>query len=400
MKIKIAVIYVVWILLVSASCAWNYSKAKDEQLSLYMKTARAFFDQVILTRSWNAGHTGVYVPVTQDVRPNPYLHEPLRDIKVNDKLTLTLINPSFMTRQIAEISRTRQGPQFHLTSLNPIRPGNQPTRQEEEALLAFNAGIQEVGRIVGEGAARRFFYMAPLLTEKSCLQCHANQGYKEGDIRGGISVTLPFIHQIPTTTLAISHVVIGLAGLIGIFCFSRYLNKAYDTLQEQAIMDALTGIPNRRNFSERILTEANRSEREQTPLSIILGDIDKFKDYNDIYGHQAGDECLRSVAQAISLALKRPGDFCARYGGEEFVVILPNTHTDGARLIAEEIRRAVYQLKRPHKRSPEAVVTISLGVATGNADCRIIHEDLLKRADQALYLAKANGRNRVEKAVG
>lgn len=396
MKTTITIIYVVWVLLVATSCAWNYTRARDEEFSLYMNTARAFFDQVLLTRTWNASQGGVYVPVTREIQPNPYLIDPRREIKVNDELTLTKINPSFMTRQIADISLTRQGPQFRITSLNPLRPENRPTPLEAEALRTFEAGAREFGKVVGEDAGQRFFYMAPLLTEKACLPCHAKQGYKEGNIRGGISVTLPLAHQIPTTTLVVSHVAIGLAGLIGIYCFSVYLSKAYATVQRQAVIDALTGIPNRRNFSERILSEVLRSDREQTPLSILLSDIDNFKDYNDTYGHQAGDECLKRVAQAICLTLKRPGDFCARYGGEEFVIILPNTPLDGAQSIAEEIRQAIAQLNVPHKGSADAVVTLSLGVATRQAGNPLALEALLKQADQALYLAKHTGRNRVE----
>lgn len=175
------------------------------------------------------------------------------------------------------------------------------------------------------------------------------------------------------------------------------LDRAYSVIQRQALFDALTGIPNRRSFSERIMQEFNRSRRDRRPLSIIMGDIDHFKQFNDLYGHSSGDDCLRSVAQAIERTLKRPGDFCARYGGEEFIIILPDTAIQGAVVIAEEIRRNIIALDIPHEKSvPQKKVSISLGVAGDENNQFISHEDLLKMADEALYLAKENGRNRFE----
>lgn len=166
--------------------------------------------------------------------------------------------------------------------------------------------------------------MASLETEEACLKCHARQGYREGDIRGGISVTFPFIPRTPDMALIIGHALIGLLGVSGIVIFGTKLNRAYESMRSQAVTDALTGIPNHRSFSDRILTEFERSQRCEHPLSVIMGDIDNFKCYNDTYGHRTGDKCLREVAQAINKTLKRPGDFCARYGGEEFVVICPD----------------------------------------------------------------------------
>ena len=290
-------------------------------------------------------HGGVYVPVTKDTQPNPYLNDPLRDIEVNEELKLTKVNPSFMTRQIAELAANREGIQFHLTSLKPVRPENRPTPREEIALRAFEKGIQEIGQIVDDESNKTFFYMAPLKTEKECLPCHAEHGYKEGDIRGGISVTLPFVPQTPLIALLIGHIVIGLAGLVGIALFGAKLNQAYELIRNQAVTDDLTGIPNRRNFLDRARTEFNRSRRNKYSLSVIMIDIDHFKSYNDTYGHERGDECLKKVALAIQKTLKRPSDFCARYGGEEFIIVLPDTTQEGAMYIAEEIRTAVKNLE-------------------------------------------------------
>ena len=126
-------------------------------------------------------------------------------------------------------------------------------------------------------------------------------------------------------------------------------------------------------------------------------DIDHFKSYNDTYGHERGDECLKKVARAIQKTLKRPSDFCARYGGEEFIIVLPDTTQEGAMFIAEAIRTAVKNLGIQHeKSSPAGIVSISLGVATADNNLSVSYEDLIRQSDKALYLAKEKGRNRVE----
>ncbi|MBW2217329.1 MAG: diguanylate cyclase, partial [Deltaproteobacteria bacterium] len=343
-KIRI-LISLVWAILISISFLWNYTNAKKEQERIALESARSFFNHIVITRLWNARHEGVYAPVTEESLPNPYLETPMRDIKVNDKLTLTKVNPAFMTRQISEIAMEQEALtqtgvllQFHITSLKPIRPQNKPTAIEERFLKEFEKGVKEKGIFTKKGVENSYFYMAPLITTKSCLKCHAKQGYKEGDIRGGISVTSSFVMKIPLLSLLLGHLAIGLVGLFGIVLAMGRLSSAYETIREQAIFDALTGIPNRRSFSENLLTEYERSRRQQQPLSIIMCDVDYFKAYNDAYGHSSGDLCLRKVAQTIKASLKRPGDSCARYGGEEFSVILPNTPLDGAMHIAERIR--------------------------------------------------------------
>ncbi len=388
---------VVWVAIVGASFLWNHAAAERSRDEIALRTARSFFDQIVITRSWNAQHGGVYVPVAEKTHPNPYLPIPGRDLKISPELTLTKINPAYMTRQISEIAARQEGTRFHITSLRPLRPENAPTAREREALEAFARGKKEVGAFFSNQGAPAFFYMAPLLTDKPCLQCHAAQGYKEGDIRGGISVTLPFGQAVPVKALAAGHLGIGLVGTLGILFFGARLENYTELLQRQSVIDALTGIPNRRSFSETILQEFRRAKRESAPLSVIMCDVDHFKLYNDTYGHAAGDECLKAVAKAIAGSLKRPADFCARYGGEEFIILLPNTPENGARHVAEQVRAAVQGLTLAHPKSlPLQVLTLSLGVATMGEGMVRSDDELVKRADDALYLAKENGRNRVE----
>lgn len=163
-------------------------------------------------------------------------------------------------------------------------------------------------------------------------------------------------------------------------------------------VNALTGIANRRRFDEVLYKEWRRAMRRQYPISLLMCDIDYFKQYNDAQGHQAGDECIRNVARAIEESLKRPGDLVARYGGEEFAAVLPDTDFDGAQMVAEHVRSAVAELGIPHGRSSVASrVTLSVGAA-----CMIpkrgspaAGDELLEGADKALYAAKSAGRNRV-----
>lgn len=385
----------VWIILVLGSLGWNLHQAQTARAELALKTARAFFDQVVLTRRWNARHGGVYVRVTGDTQPNPYLKIPERDIRVSDELMLTAVNPAYMTRQLAEIASETHGVQFRITSLAPIRPENRPESWERLALLRFEQGEAEVGEFINNGELEAYRYMAPLMTEKPCLECHEEQGYKLGDVRGGISVSLPNVAVLPWLSLTLSHLIIGLAGGALILVSTRLLQQAHDSLRQQAVFDALTSIPNRRYFIEQLVEEFRRGRRQRSPLSLIICDIDNFKSYNDTFGHQSGDRCLRAVAQALQDGLKRGGDFCARYGGEEFVVVLPDTPLDKAVMVAEAMRESIAGLGMRHPGASEGIITISMGVATddhSNPD----HEALIRQADEALYRAKQFGRNRVE----
>ncbi len=170
-------------------------------------------------------------------------------------------------------------------------------------------------------------------------------------------------------------------------------NRELEKLSEN---DPLTGIPNRRKFEAVLEEEWNRNQRAQTPLSVIMIDIDHFKPYNDTYGHQQGDICLRQTAQIIAAQVKRAGELAARYGGEEFIIILPDSDIVSARGLAKRILSAVWEASIPHKASPLSNrITVSIGV------CSVVPGDAMdsghpvRRADQALYRAKEEGRNRI-----
>jgi diguanylate cyclase (GGDEF)-like protein/hemerythrin-like metal-binding protein len=174
------------------------------------------------------------------------------------------------------------------------------------------------------------------------------------------------------------------------------LIEANRQLEARARTDGLLGIANRRCFNERLQLEWQRARREQTPLALLMLDVDHFKRYNDAYGHLAGDDCLRSVAQALAAEVMRPADLLARYGGEEMAALLPNTDIAGASHVAARIQARVETLAIAHRDSPVALrVTLSIGAAAITPDGSREAESLVAAADRALYQAKETGRNRI-----
>ena len=174
-------------------------------------------------------------------------------------------------------------------------------------------------------------------------------------------------------------------------------SRVEEELRMLSRTDALTTVGNRRHFDEMLDREWKRAKRDGTELSVLFVDVDKFKQFNDRYGHERGDDVLRSVALTMKRELKRPADFAARYGGEEFAMVLPQTDRRGAILLARQVTRAVQAMGMPNESSEHRVVTISIGCATLDRESSFDSATaLLKAADEALYRAKHNGRNTVE----
>jgi diguanylate cyclase (GGDEF)-like protein len=166
-------------------------------------------------------------------------------------------------------------------------------------------------------------------------------------------------------------------------------------LKNIASLDSLTGIPNRRHFDDTLATEWKRCLRTDIPLSIVLGDIDFFKQFNDIYGHQAGDACLKAIAGSLSESLFRVEDTVSRYGGEEFAAILPGTDAAGAFAVAERMRQSALDLRIPHEHGVNGQVSCSFGVASLCPTADEVPQRLVHLADTGLYTAKQAGRNRI-----
>ncbi|QUM80501.1 diguanylate cyclase [Moritella sp. 5] len=172
------------------------------------------------------------------------------------------------------------------------------------------------------------------------------------------------------------------------------LELANEELERLATLDGLTGIANRRHLDAMFSKELSRAKRHAQPLTFILADIDFFKIYNDHYGHVQGDECLKLVASTLNKSLRRPSELVARYGGEEFCMLLPNTDTKGAKLVAEKLVNVVRSLEIQHAGINEhAIITMSFGVVSVIPDRKITVKSLIQQADNKLYQAKNNGRD-------
>jgi hypothetical protein len=225
------VVAIIWTTIMACFNIWGVENEIEQTNKLSKHQARAFFQEIVTTRSWNATHGGVYVPVISKTQPNPYLEDPERVVVTKKGLKLTKINPSYMTRQIAEIAEKKNLIWFHITSTKPIRPANAPDQWELSALSLFLSGSNEFSEFIEDEDGKAVFrYMAPLWIESACLKCHSSQGYKEGDLRGGISVTISadtiFAAQKKVTQqLTIAYISIWAVGLFGIFFGYRLLKK-------------------------------------------------------------------------------------------------------------------------------------------------------------------------------
>lgn len=182
-------------LIMAAGVSLNYSLGLTEHRheDLATATGRSFFQAFVAARKWNAEHNGVYVPVTETFQPNPYLVDPLRDVTTTAGMKLTKVNPAYMTRLISAILQKKEDIQVHITSLNLLRPANKPDDWEKQALEKFEKAVPEAHAILKSDGKPVFRYMAPLFIEQSCLKCHGKQGYKLGDVRGGISVSFSYV---------------------------------------------------------------------------------------------------------------------------------------------------------------------------------------------------------------
>ncbi|MDH4416827.1 MAG: diguanylate cyclase [Acidovorax sp.] len=180
---------------------------------------------------------------------------------------------------------------------------------------------------------------------------------------------------------------------------TQALAQANQRLQLISNTDGLTGIANRRHFDQTLAHEWARAQRAQAPLSLIMLDVDVFKHFNDHYGHLAGDACLRTLATTLAqMGARREGELAARFGGEEFVVLLPGSDLAAATEVARHVQEAIHQLALPHEGAPHGIVTVSFGVASLQPQRDQLPEELVRRADRAMYRAKQGGRNRIELA--
>lgn len=395
--------------LIVLSVFWGFSyKSSDLIKNQLHQQGTAFFQEIVIAREWAANHGGVYVKMKPDVKVNPYLLK-IPGLKVvitdHEGERYTLKNPALMTRELSELAAEKGLFKFRITSLKPLNPENRADPFERTALTRFDKGAKEYFNYEHQGKEVFYRYMAPLVTTKSCLKCHQSQGYREGEIRGGISVSIKagdMIKQLRKNNYFLLFSAIGIVALLFAIIyfisnvFIKDLKFAEQRLVEMASRDFLTGLFNRREMFARLESEVSRAIRLDKPLSIIIFDIDHFKKLNDTYGHDMGDNVLKELSRRIQNTV-RQYDIACRYGGEEFLVVAPDTKGEEVRNLAERLRSVALDIAIPC--GPEAAtvrISISAGVAQLLKGESV--EKTISRADAALYRAKEGGRNRVETA--
>ena len=391
-----------WSIVISLSLYVNIQMNAKHLVDIGTTIARSSFDKDILYRRWNAAQGGVYAQKSDLTVPNSYLYVTERDISTPLGKQLTMINPAYMTRQVHEIGRMKNGIQGHITSLNPIRPENKPDPWEKQSLESFERGIKEVSSIEMMGGQNYLRWMKPLITEQGCLVCHQQQGYKVGQIRGGISQSVPMslLENLTKGNLGalwIKHISLWLIGCIFIYYSYRALlrktlelSEANQKLGELASTDVLTGLSNRRHAMQILEHLWAESIKNSTPLACMMIDADGFKEINDSYGHDAGDIVLRELAKELQYAV-RTDDIVCRLGGDEFLIICPNTNEEGSMHIANITHSKISELT-VEVAGGAWKGSISVGVAV-KTDSMQTPGNLIKAADRGVYAAKKVGKN-------
>jgi diguanylate cyclase (GGDEF)-like protein len=379
---------------------YQRESALDEQriLGIALSQARALFSQVVDVRDWNSRHGGVYVPVTAATPPNPWLDVPNRDETTLSGRRLTLVNPAYMTRQLAELTQERHGITLHLTSLLPLRPENKPAPWEAAALLAFERGQAEQVAFARDADGREIFrYMAPLPVEESCLPCHLKQGYRVGQVRGGISIAYP-AETLTASRRAFRHsallasAVLWLLGsglIVAMAAAYRQKSLMVARLGELALEDELTGLHNRRGFLMLAEKQLQIAQRTGHPDLVLFADLDGMKRINDELGHEAGDAALRRAAAVLRAAF-RSSDIIARLGGDEFIVLCPNTASESAAALLAGLQRLVGEANA----GPTAPWSLALSAGTAAFDPQhpVSLDELIRAADAAMYAVKQKKR--------
>lgn len=386
-----------WSAVVAFLLNHTVTNAEKQTFQVALAQARTFFQQVVEVRSWNASHGGVYVETSDEVRPNPYLDVPERDIETTTGKEMTLINPAYMTRQIAERGARKNGVSIHITSLKPIRPANAPLPWEEGALRSFEDGETEYAAFAGQTDTASFRYMAPLMVEESCLRCHGSQGYRPGDIRGGISVTIPQDALVSAGEYRFMESLIAalfswLAGTGIVIATSVLFAQKHgmvEKLEELSLEDPLTGLRNRRGFLTFCEKELEIARRWGKTALLLFIDVDHLKEINDTYGHAEGDEALKAIGSAIRRSF-READVTARLGGDEFAVFCIEGSAHAADSIISHFQDRVGWENRSQGR--KYALSASIGAAEYSPGTNESLRELMARADADMYGQKSRRR--------
>ncbi len=395
---------VFWTLAFAASTYWNVDRIRGVALTQAESQAKAAIDKDMTYRQMVSGLGGIYMPVDRGIEPNPYLaHIPHRDVTTKNGRKLTLVNSSYFTRLIHDAeasSNSSTGIHGHVTSLSPLRPENAPDAWEKQALLTFKQGATESSGIELDDGKEVFRMMRPRIATPPCIECHGHQGYKAGDVLGGISVSVPIEPLLTSSNSRIFqleawHALFWLSGILGLLMSYRLLLRQEHGMRFSALHDVLTGLPNRALFLDRLKQRLVTARRHNHTGAVLFLDLDRFKSINDSLGHGIGDQLLREVGQRLK-AILRQEDTVARLGGDEFVVLMAELDSDAEEVVTEVqivADKILNTLARPYTLGTrELYAPASIGIALFSIDTKDSHE-VLQQADIAMYRAKEAGGN-------
>jgi len=376
------IIAAAWIAVMSLSLAWNWRQAEESAVMFATAEARASYQKDLVYRRWAAIQGGVYVPPSATTPANPYLsHLPDRDITTVDGKKLTLVNPAYMTRQVYTLGKEQYGVQGKITSLKPLNPGNAPDSWETAALNAFAVGSREVVTKETTNGETHLRLIRPLITEKPCLKCHASQGYREGDVRGGISVSVPFspyavAAERQQRQLLFAHLLICALGLLGLGKGNSLLRASESQVLKSderyksvlhAAMDGFLVVDLQGHLLEANLTYCRMSGYSlEELLAMSIADLDVVEDLDDIASRMQGILTLGksrfeskhrrkngSVMDVEISAQYRPSE------GDHLIVFLRDITE--RKQAEEENRKLTLQLYQAQKM--EAIGTLAGGIA-------------------------------------
>jgi len=387
-------------LLVAYSYYWNVDNIKNEKINLALSEARANWNKDAAFRKWATLHGGVYVQPDERTPPNPFLkHLPHRDVVTTEGMKLTLMNPAYIMRQMTEEFEQNYGIKGKITGKLQLNPNNKPDDWQLIALNLFESGQQDEffsqQMIAGQPYLR---YMKAMYMTKGCVKCHGVLGYKDGDLRGGVSVSIPlkpyFDNAMETgQRILITHAIIWLLGFLAILFISYLLKKLLRQIADDAMHDYLTRLPNLSLFKNRLEQVFKQSKRNSHYLfAVCFLDLDRFKNLNDSHGHSVGDKLLLALAERLTKLL-RPGDTIARMGGDEFTLLLDDV--SGLDEVLAITGRLLNSFKQPFNIDDDEIYTdASVGICMSSAHYRN-YTDMIRDADIAMYRAKESGKGKV-----
>jgi PAS domain-containing protein len=388
-----------WTGCIAASLLWNLREDEERSLAMARNSAEITFENDVLYRHWVSKQGGVYVRPSKEVLPNPYLKAPDRDVVTTSGQALTLVNPAYMARMVNASAEAAGGSRGHITSLKPLRPENAPDAWEAAALRSFEDGVKEVSSVERLADGEHLRFMRPFVVEKPCLRCHAAQGYKEGEIRGGVAVSVPMAplragEAHVNRNLAVAHGGLWVLGLAGIGFSSRALGRHLQARlrAEQAARES----EDRQKIAEAVHAERKRFNDvlDMLPAYVVLLAPDyrvpfANRFFEERFGKSHGKRCFEYLFN-----LSEPCENCETYkvmktgaphhwewtgpdGRDYDIHDFPFTDADGSPLIME-MGIDITERKRAEAAIKEANETLEQRVAKRTAELRAGNEEMAR----------------------